>query len=48
VAPPDSSVSCRLDAEWQPEDLDEPDGRGVIEGVTLVVGREVLVVERQR
>jgi hypothetical protein len=44
----DRPVTGRLDPQRQAEDLDEADGRGVVEGVSLVVRREGLVVERQR
>jgi len=42
------AVPGGLDAEREPEDLDEADGAGMVEGVTLVVGGQVLVVERER
>ena len=44
----DRAVAGGLHAQRQPEDLDEPDGGGVVERVALVVGREALVVQRQR
>ena len=44
----DRAVAGGLDPQRQPEDLDEPDRRGVVERVALVVRREVLVVQRQR
>ena len=44
----DRPVAGRLDPQRQPEDLDEPDRRGVVERVALVVRRQALVVERQR
>src|SRR5919198_4642796 len=46
VAPADSAMASRLDAKRQAEDLDEADGRSVIEGVALVVCGKAPVVER--
>ena len=48
VVAADRTVAGRLDPQRQPEDLDEPDRRGVVERVALVVRRQALVVERQR
>ncbi len=42
------AVTGGLRAEWQAEDLDEPDGRGVVEGVARVVRGQVLLVQRER
>ena len=39
------TMTRRLDPERQPEDLDEANGRGVIEGIALVVGGQIPVVQ---
>ena len=44
----DGAVAGGLDPQRQPEDLDEPDRRRVVERVALVVRRQALVVQRQR
>ena len=44
----DGAVARGLHAEGQPEDLDEPDRRSVIEGIALVVGCQVPVVQGER
>src|SRR4029079_13500830 len=44
----DGAVSRGLDAQRQPEDLDEPDRRRVVERIALVVRGERLVVQRHR
>ena len=48
VAHADGAVPRGLHAQRQAEDLDEADRGRVVERVALVVGREVLVVQRQR
>ena len=44
----DRAVASRLDPQREAEDLDEAHGARVVEGVALVVGRQVLVVQRER
>ena len=48
IARPDRAMPGGLDPERQPEDLDEPDGRGVVERIACVIRRQALVVQRQR